>query len=38
MKHIQVLELSDADRLKLEKGYHNVPTHNYRIRYKSILS
>ena len=23
MKHIKVLELSEADRLKLEKGYHN---------------
>ena len=22
MKHIKVLELSEADRLKLEKGYH----------------
>lgn len=37
MKHIKVLELSEADRLKLEKGYHNEPTHNYRIRCKSIL-
>ena len=37
MKHIKVLELSEADRLKLEKGYHNGPTHNYRIRCKSIL-
>lgn len=37
MKHIKVLELSEADRLKLEKGYHNDPTHNYRIRCKSIL-
>ena len=26
MKHIKVLELSEADRLKLEKGYHNGPT------------
>ena len=34
MKHIKVLELSEADRLKLEKGYHNGPTHNYRIRCK----
>ena len=32
-----MLELSEADRLKLEKGYHNGPTHNYRIRCKSIL-
>lgn len=30
-------ELNEADRLKLEKGYHNGPTHNYRIRCKSIL-
>lgn len=37
MKHIKVLELSEADRLKLEKGYHNSLTHNYRIRCKSIL-
>ena len=37
MKHIKVLELSEGDRLKLEKGYHNGPTHNYRIRCKSIL-
>ena len=37
MKHIKVLELSETDRLKLEKGYHNSPTHNYRIRCKSIL-
>lgn len=37
MKHIKVLELSDADRLKLEKGYHNGLTHDYRIRCKSIL-
>ena len=29
MKPIKVLELSEVDRLKLEKGYHNVtlPTH-----------
>ncbi len=27
MKHIKVLELSEADRLELEKGYHNGPTH-----------
>lgn len=32
-----MLELSEADRLKLKKGYHNGPTHNYRIRCKSIL-
>lgn len=37
MKHIKVLELSEANRLKLEKGYHNGLTHNYRIRCKSIL-
>ena len=24
-------------RLKLEKGYHNGPTHSFRIRCKSIL-
>ena len=24
MKHIKVLELSEADRLKQEKGYHNA--------------
>lgn len=28
------LELSEANRLKLEKGYHHGPTHNYRIRCK----
>ena len=27
MKPIKVLELSEVDRLKLEKGYHNGPTH-----------
>lgn len=37
MKHIKVLELSEVDRLKLEKGYHNGLTHNYRIRCKFIL-
>lgn len=37
MKHIKVLELSEADRLKLEKGYHSGPTYNYRIRCKSML-
>ncbi len=37
MKRIKELNLSEADRLKLEKGYHNGPTHNYRIRCKSIL-
>lgn len=37
MKHIRVLELSEADHLELEKGYHDGPTHNYRIRCKSIL-
>ena len=37
MKPIKVLELSEVDRLKLEKGYLNEPTHNYRIRCKSIL-
>lgn len=37
MKHIKMLELSEADRLKLEKGYHNGPIRNYRIRCKSIL-
>lgn len=29
--------LTECDRLRLKKGYHNVPTHNYRIRCKSIL-
>ena len=29
MKHIKVLELSEANRLKLEKGYHNDSTRNY---------
>ena len=28
MKPIKELELSEVDRLKLEKGYHNGPTHN----------
>ena len=37
MKPIKVLELSEVDRLKLEKGYHNGPTHSSRIRCKSIL-
>lgn len=37
MKPIKVLELSEDDRLKLEKGYHNGPTHSFRIRCKSIL-
>lgn len=37
MKPIKVLELSEVDRLKLEKGYHNGPTHSFRIRCKSIL-
>ena len=37
MKHIKVLELTEADRLKLEKDYQNDPTHNYRIKCKSIL-
>ena len=37
MKHIKELELSEVDRLKLEKSYHNDPTHNYSIRCKSIL-
>ncbi len=37
MKHIKVLELSEADCLQLEKGYQNGSTHNYRIRCKSIL-
>lgn len=35
MKPIKVLELSEVDRLKLEKGYHNGPTHSFRIRCKS---
>ena len=29
MKPIKVLELSEVDRLKLEKGYHNGPTHSF---------
>lgn len=37
MKPIKVLELTEVDRLKLEKGYHTGPTHKYRIRCKSIL-
>lgn len=37
MKPIIVLELSEIDRLKLEKGYHNGPTHSFRIRCKSML-
>ena len=37
MKPIKVLELSEFDRLKLEKGYHNGPTHSFRIRCKSML-
>lgn len=37
MKHIKVLELTEAVRLKLEKDYQNDPTHNYRIKCKSIL-
>ena len=37
MKPIKVLELSEVDRLKLENGYHNGPTHSFRIRCKSIL-
>ena len=37
MKPIKVLELSEDDRLKLEKGYHKGPTHCFRIRCKSIL-
>lgn len=32
MKHIKVFELSEDNLLKFEKDYHNVPTHNYRIR------
>ena len=31
MKPIKVLELSENFRLKLEKGYHNGPTHSFRI-------
>lgn len=37
MKRIKELNLTEADCLKLEKGYHNGQTHNYRIRCKSIL-
>ncbi len=32
-----LFELTAVDRLKLEKGYYNGPTHQYRIRCKSIL-
>ncbi len=38
MKPIKILELSEVNRLKLvEKGYHNGPTHSFRIRCKTIL-
>ena len=37
IKTIKVLELSEVDRLKLEKGYHNDPTHSFCIRCNSIL-
>ena len=37
MKPIKILELSEVDRLKLEKCYHNGSTHSFRIRCKSIL-
>lgn len=37
MKPIKVLELLEVDCLKLENGYHNDPTHSFRIRCKSIL-
>ena len=37
IKPIKVLELLEVDRLKLENGYHNGPTHSFRIRCKSIL-
>ena len=29
MKPIKVLDLSEVSRLKLEKGYHNGPTHSF---------
>ena len=32
MKPIKVLELSEVNRLKSEKYYHNGPTHSFRIR------
>ena len=32
MKPIKILELSEVDHLKLEKGFHNNPTHCFRIR------
>ena len=32
MKPIKVLDLSEVFRLKLEKGYHNGPTHSFHIR------
>lgn len=37
MKHIKVFELSEADCLKLEKSYQKGPSHNYQIKFKSIL-
>ena len=37
MEPIKVLNLSEVDCLKLEKGYYNAPTHSFRIRCKSIL-
>ena len=37
MKPMKILELSEVDRLKLDKGYHNGPTHSFLIRCKSIL-
>lgn len=37
MKPIKVLELPEGERLKLAEGYHNGPTHSYRVRCKSIL-
>ena len=37
MKPIKASGLTEANRLKLAKGYYNGPTHKYRIRRKSIL-
>ena len=33
MKPIKVLELSEVNPLKSEKGYHNDPTHSFHIIY-----
>lgn len=38
MKPIKALELSEVNRLKSEKGYHNDHTHCFRIRYIHQIS